>query len=99
MLDSDLFNNYTHGRSMRGLDTDKVVASGRDLLDEQPCTPGELGRLLAQRWPDRNPASLAYAVRNLLPVVQTPLRGVWGASGRPVHAPIESWVGVPLRTD
>ncbi|MBQ1011270.1 winged helix DNA-binding domain-containing protein, partial [Micromonospora sp. M51] len=78
-LDRDLFANHTHGRSMRGLDTAELVAAGRELLDEQPRTPGELGRLLAQRWPDRNPASLAYAVRNLLPVVQTPPRGVWGA--------------------
>ncbi|MFI6798196.1 winged helix DNA-binding domain-containing protein [Streptosporangium canum] len=98
-LDRDLFANHTHGRAMRDLDTDKVVAAGRELLDEQPRTPGELGRLLAQRWPDRNPASLAYAVRNLLPVVQTPPRGVWGTGGRTVHAPLESWTGAPLRTD
>ncbi|MDX3226012.1 winged helix DNA-binding domain-containing protein [Streptomyces sp. ME19-01-6] len=98
-LDRDLFANHTHGRSMRDLDTGEVVAAGRELLDEKPCTPSELGRLLAQRWPDRNPASLAYAVRNLLPVVQTPPRGVWGAGGRPIHAPLESWAGAPLRTD
>lgn len=99
VLDRDLFANHTHGRATRDLDTDKLVAAGRELLDEQPRTPGELGRLLAQRWPDRAPASLAYAVRNLLPVVQTPPRGVWGASGRTVHAPLESWAGAPLRTD
>jgi hypothetical protein len=98
VLDRDLFANHTHGRPMSGLDTGEVVAAGRTLLDEQPRTPGELGRLLAQRWPDRNPASLAYAVRNLLPVVQTPPRGVWGASGQPVHAPLESWLGAPLVT-
>jgi hypothetical protein len=98
-LDRDLFANHTHGRAMRDLDTDKVVAAGRELLDERPRTPGELGRLLAQRWPDRAPASLAYAVRNLLPVVQTPPRGVWGVGGRTVHAPLESWVGAPLRTN
>ncbi|RVX41287.1 winged helix DNA-binding protein [Nonomuraea polychroma] len=99
VLDRDLFANHTHGRAMRGLDTGQVVAAGRELLDERPRTPGELGRLLAQRWPDRNPASLAYAVRNLLPVVQTPPRGVWGAGGRTVHAPLESWAGAPLRAD
>jgi hypothetical protein len=38
-------------------------------------------------------------VRNLLPVVQTPPRGVWGASGQTVHAPLELWAGAPLRTD
>lgn len=99
VLDRDLFANHTHGRSMRGLDPGEVVAAGRKLLDERPRTPAELGRLLAERWPDRNPASLAYAVRNLLPVVQTPPRGVWGASGQPVHAPLESWLGAPLITD
>jgi hypothetical protein len=99
VLDRDLFSNHTHGRSMRGLDTGELVAAGRELLDERPRTPAELGRLLAQRWPDRNPASLAHAVRNLLPVVQTPPRGVWGASGQPVHAALESWVGEPLRTE
>jgi hypothetical protein len=99
VLDRELFTNYIHGRSMRGLETGAVVAAGRELLDERPCTPAELGRLLSERWPDRNPASLAYAVRNLLPVVQIPPRGVWGASGQTVHAPLESWVGEPLRTD
>lgn len=99
VLDRDLFTNHTHGRPMRGLDPGEVVAAGRRLLDERPRTPGELGRLLAERWPDRNPASLAYAVRNLLPVVQIPPRGVWGASGQPVHASLESWLGAPLVTD
>ena len=34
------------------------------------CTPAELGAALLGRWPDNDPAALAYAVRNLLPVVQ-----------------------------
>jgi hypothetical protein len=99
VLDRELFHNFIHGRSMRGLATAEVVAAGRELLDARPATPARLGRLLSERWPDRDPASLAYAVRNLLPVVQIPPRGVWGASGQTVHAPLESWVGAPLRTD
>lgn len=98
-VDRDLFQNSMHGRAVRGLDADELVAAGRKLLDERPCTPRELGRLLAARWADRNPASLAYAVRNLLPLVQIPPRGVWGASGQTVHAPLESWVGGTVRTD
>ncbi|WP_346049130.1 DNA glycosylase AlkZ-like family protein [Actinomadura chokoriensis] len=42
---------------------------------------------------------LAYAVRNPLPVVQAPPHGVWGAGGRTVHAPLESWADAPLRTE
>ncbi|MFI7701518.1 DNA glycosylase AlkZ-like family protein [Nonomuraea sp. NPDC049480] len=82
------------------LDTDEVVAAGRELLDERPCTPGELGRLPAQRWPDRDPASLAYAVRNLPPVVQAPPRGMWGAGLSPAElraARTGSPSGVPRR--
>ncbi|GAA0960606.1 winged helix DNA-binding domain-containing protein [Actinocorallia libanotica] len=99
VLDRDLFANHTHGRAMRGLDTGEVAAEGRRLLDERPLTPAELGGLLAERWPDRAPASLAYAVRNLLPVVQTPPRGVWGARGRTAHAPLASWTGAPPHAD
>jgi hypothetical protein len=54
VLDRDLFTNHTHGRAMRGLDTGELVAAGRELLDERPCTPSELGRLLAQRARQRD---------------------------------------------
>jgi hypothetical protein len=97
VLDRDLFQNNAYGRWMRGLDTDAVVVAGRDLLGEKPRTPAELGAALRDRWPDTDPAALAYAVRNLLPVVQTPPRGVWGRSGRTVHASLEDWVGAPVR--
>jgi hypothetical protein len=96
-LDRDLFQNNMYGRWMRGLDTDAVVAAGRKLLAERPLTPAELGAELLKQWPENNAAALAYAVRNLLPVVQTPPRGVWGRSGRTAHAPLEDWVGAPVR--
>ena len=92
VLDRDLFRNHTHGRWMRDLDTGAVVAYARTL---PPMTPAELGARLLERWPDNNAAALAYAARNLLPMVQTPPRGVWGRSGRTVHAPLEDWVGAP----
>ncbi|WP_055588894.1 winged helix DNA-binding domain-containing protein [Streptacidiphilus griseoplanus] len=95
-LDRDLFTNFLHRRPIEGLDLAELVAAGRAHLDEQPLTPGELGALLGQRWPDRNPASLAYAVRNLAPLVQVPPRGVWGSSGQPRHATAEHWLGRPL---
>ncbi len=96
-LDRDLFRNNTHGRWMRGLDTDAVVAAGREILAERPRTPAELGAALVERWPDNDPAALAYAVRNLLPVVQIPPRGVWRRSGRTTHAPLDGWVDAPPR--
>jgi hypothetical protein len=95
-LDRDLFQNNAYGRWMRGLDTDAVVRAGRELLAEKPLSPAELGAALHERWPGTDAAALAYAVRNLLPVVQLPPRGVWGRSGRTVHAPLEDWVGAPV---
>ncbi|MEU8419551.1 winged helix DNA-binding domain-containing protein [Micromonospora sp. NPDC048835] len=89
VLDRDLFANHTHGRWMRGLDTAAVAAHAHDLLAERAMTPAELGAALLRRWPDNNAAALAYAARNLLPLVQTPPRGVWGRSGRTVHAPLD----------
>jgi hypothetical protein len=97
VLDRDLFGNSLHGRWMTGLDVAAVAAAGREVLADRPLTPAELGTALLERFPENNAAALAYAVRNLLPVVQTPPRGVWGRSGRTMHAPLEQWVGAPLR--
>jgi hypothetical protein len=96
-LDRDLFANHTHGRWMRGLDTAAVAAHAHALLAERPMTPGELGAALLRRWPDGDAAALAYAARNLVPLVQTPPRGVWGRSGRTVHAPLDTWADPPRR--
>ncbi|PSL56648.1 winged helix DNA-binding protein [Saccharothrix carnea] len=95
-LDRDLFRNYTHGRDMRGLDVDAVVAAGRVLLAEKPRTNKELGTLLHEQWPDRAPASLAYAIRCLVPLVQVPPRGVWGRSGTIAHTSVETWLGASV---
>jgi hypothetical protein len=83
-------------RNLDGTDISAVIAAGRALLDQQPRTRAELGRLLAARWPGRDPASLAYAVSYHLPAVQVPPRGVWRAGGPAALAPVESWLGQPL---
>ncbi|GAA1533366.1 winged helix DNA-binding domain-containing protein [Kribbella lupini] len=92
-LDRDLFTNHTHKAAVRDLDVDAVIAAGRELLAERPRTQRELGELLHQRWPDRPPAGLAYAVRNLVPLVQVPPRGLWGRSGPIAHTTAAAWLG------
>ena len=87
------------GRQLAGLVVDDVVSAGRVLLDAKPRTISELGRLLAERWPDRDKASLGYAVRLILPVVQTTPRGLWGKSGQPMLATAESWLGRSVGVD
>src|SRR5215510_8141973 len=87
------------GRHWIGLDTEAVVAAGRTLVEQQPRSFSELGKLLAERWPDRNPAALAQVIRAWLPLVQVPPRGVWAMSGTAAHTTAESWLGRPLATN
>ncbi|MEV2279056.1 winged helix DNA-binding domain-containing protein, partial [Nocardiopsis sp. NPDC049922] len=88
----------SHGRTTRDLDLDAVLAAGRALLEERPLTPTDLGARLVERWPDVPGNDLAYVVRCLMPVVQIPPRGVWGASGPPALAPADTWTGLALDT-
>jgi hypothetical protein len=87
------------GRHWIGLDTEALVAAGRSLVEEKPRTFSELGKLLAERWPDRPPAALAQAVRAWAPLVQVPPRGVWAMSGPAAHTTAEAWLDRPLATN
>ncbi|ARU50488.1 hypothetical protein CBR64_02225 [Cellulosimicrobium cellulans] len=69
-----------HGTALADVDLDDLEEVARDLLEE-PLTSVELGRRLAVRWPDVDPKHLAYGARCLLPLVQVPPRGLWGANG------------------
>ncbi|MEU5537383.1 winged helix DNA-binding domain-containing protein [Streptomyces sp. NPDC020362] len=91
--------NGAFGRRLTGLDLSAVAALGRELVEAEPATLGGLGRLLAERWPDRDAFALANAVRNLVPLVQVPPRGLWGESGQAVHTTAESWLGRATAVD
>ena len=91
-----LYSTRANRAHLEGIDTEALVAAGRTLLEEKPRTAKELGELLQEQWPDRDPTSLARAIRHLLPLVQVPPRGVWGKSGPAAHTTAESWLGRPL---
>jgi Winged helix DNA-binding domain len=96
VFDRDLRTNVTHAPTLIGVDLEALTAAGRELVEEHPRAMTELGTALQQRWPDRAAASLAYAVRDLLPLVQVPPRGLWGASGQPTVTTAQAWLGRPL---
>jgi hypothetical protein len=91
VLDRELWGG-PYGRAINGVDADELTRAGRRLLEERPRTLAELGELLQERWPDRDPRSLAYAIRNLVPLVQVPPRGLWDATGRAAHTTAEAWL-------
>lgn len=93
VLDRDLYRNHTHGKPIEGIDMAKLMADGVELLAPEPLTNKQLGTLLGRRWPDRAPASLVYAIRNQVPLVQVPPRGVWGRSGPIAHTTADAWIG------
>src|SRR5215213_8127679 len=99
VIDRGLYGNRAHRAGVEGVDIEALSAAGRALLEERPRTAKELGVLLQERWPERDPASLARAIRHLVPLVQVPPRGVWGKSGPAAHTTAEAWLGRPLDRD
>jgi len=84
------------GRQLTGVNLERLLALGRALVDEKPRTSAELRPLLHKRWPKRDQDSLPAAIGYLLPLVQVPPRGVWGASGQPRRTTLQAWLGRPL---
>jgi hypothetical protein len=96
-LDAAEFNARFR-RGIEGVDRDAVLEQAKLLLEEQPRTRSHLGNLLAQHWPDADPSALAYAATHHLALCQVPPRGIWGKNGPAAWAPVESWLGAPLRS-
>lgn len=92
-----LFSGSPYGRNIKGLDLNALARYGRRLLEERPRTLAELRPLLAKRWPKYDGHSMAFAIRNLLPLVQIPPRGVWQQGGLPLLATAESWLRKPMK--
>lgn len=87
------------GKNLAGLDVDEVVAHGVKLIEERPRTRRELSDLMGERWPDRDPYSLAYAITYLAPVVQVTPRGLWGQNGPAAWTTGPAWLDRPLEPE
>jgi hypothetical protein len=99
IIGRSLYTGNAGRAAVREIDAAELVAAGRALLEKRPLTAGELGGLLRGRWPDQDPAALARAIRNLVPLVQVPPRGVWGEGGPAAHTTVEAWLGRGMDPD
>jgi hypothetical protein len=93
VLERPLSGGNLWGRQLVGVELEAVAAVGRAILEEEPRSSAALGEALRERWPRVDAAALATAARFLVPTVQIPPRGVWGASGQAVWATVRDWLG------
>jgi hypothetical protein len=85
-------SRHTNLRRTAGVADAPLAAAGRQLLADQPRTFHELGDLLHERWPDCPAEALAMGVRELVPLVQVPPRGLWRTGGAVRVANAEAWL-------
>ena len=91
VLDGEMARHSQHKTALAGLDLRPVSAFARKLL----CEPTSLPRLraaLAERFPEQDPAALAFACRNTVALVQAPPRGLWTRSGAVSYVAAEHWL-------
>jgi Winged helix DNA-binding domain len=78
--------------SLGGVDLAELRAAAAALLAQTALTRGQIAERLSPRWPDHDPASLAYAATHLLYLVQVPPRGLWGHSGQATWFLASAWL-------
>jgi len=93
------FKGSAFSKQVVGVDLDELLAAGRELLEAKPRTRVELSRLLAELWNGVDPASLAYAVTFLTPLVQVPPRGLWCERAQPRLTTVQAWLGEELERE
>ncbi len=96
VLDAELFKNRTWSVGLQGVDLAPVLELGRRMVEERPRPMSELRAAIAERWPERDATTLAYACRNQLPTFQVPPRGLWHRSGQVALTTIDHWSGRPI---
>jgi hypothetical protein len=81
------------GKRLQGIDLKELAERARVFVEEEPLTFNDLGKLLAEAYPDYDVQALGVAARNNLALVQVTPRGLWLQGGLPKHTTAESWLG------
>ena len=81
---------------LKSVDREVFVQRAGEVFAEGALTYPEIGERLLEIFSDASPTSLMQAARLLLPLVQTPPRGLWNASGPLAHTTAEAWLGRSL---
>jgi len=89
-LERDFTVGSPHARRLDGIDIEKLLEVGRAIVEDEPRTGEDLGRLLVDRWPQYDAGALAAAVTVLLPMVQVP------PSDGIRYTTVDSWTEQPL---
>ncbi|MFC5906668.1 winged helix DNA-binding domain-containing protein [Streptacidiphilus monticola] len=92
--DRGRYGTAVYRKELTGVTPEALEAAAREVLHlEGPLTNARLGAALAERFPGNAPATLAWAVRDRLPLVQVPPRGLWRRSGATRSTTAEEWLG------
>lgn len=73
-----------------------LVEAARSFTASEPRTFPEIRAYLRALAPEDDPASLSFAARAYLPLVQVPPAGTWGFAGVPRYVSGEAWLGRPV---
>jgi hypothetical protein len=81
------------GKRLQGIDLKELAERARVFVEEEPRTFNDLGKLLAESYPDYDVQALGVAARNNLALVQVTPRGLWLQGGLAKHTTAENWLG------
>jgi hypothetical protein len=92
MLDQVTRNSAT-SRPAADVPRDVLATAARDAFTDGPLSFKALGERLAERFPGYPATALANSVREMMPLVQVPPRGLWNRPGGVVYERLETWLG------
>jgi hypothetical protein len=80
-------------RAASEVDWNELAAATEEMLADGPMTRADIGRTLAERWPEVRVETLGLAASHMVPMLQVPPRGMWGATHRATQAHVERFLG------